>query len=64
VNAQSNNLRNNGLNAVSFNFVTSSTNAPTTALSTCITVSATKKRKRKRAIGHYFKNVDISSFIP
>jgi len=62
VNAQSNNLRNNGLNAVSFNFVTSSTNAPTTALSTYITASATNKEgEGNRA---YFENVDISSFIP
>lgn len=62
VNAQSNNLRNSGLNAVSFNFVTSSTNAPTTALSTCITVSATNNEgEGNRA---YFENADISSFIP
>ena len=62
MNAQSNSLRNNGLKAVSFNFVTSSTNASTTALSTCITVSATKRKgEGNRA---YFRNIDIPSCIP
>jgi len=63
VNDQSNNLRNKGRNAVSFNFVTSSTNAATTAFYTCITISAITKSKRRAGVA-YIKNIYILPFIP
>ena len=63
VNAQSNSLRNMGRNAVSFNFVTNSTNAATTALSTYTTISDIIKSKRRAGVA-YIKNVYISPFIP
>lgn len=62
VNAQSNNLRNKGRNAASFNFATSSTNAATTERSTCIKISAIAKCKRAGVA--YTKNIYISPFIP
>jgi hypothetical protein len=48
---------------VSFNFVTSSTNAATTAPSTCITISAIAISKRWAEVA-YIKNIYISPFIP